>query len=218
MHCVCSALRLLAATDLVALCRWLGIDAAPASVRLSEALPSAKRHADLVAQVNAGHLAHVEFVRRPSRDLPQRMLEYRALIMGREPGCRRDAFDVVASVPDPERREELADVAAVLASIHLDPITVEQTGKEAGMPISLEGTYGGRILEARAEARGKAAGRTEGKTEGTAEVLASLLRRSFGDDPRIEAIARRMASLPQENAIEAVRSASSLDELVTAHP
>ncbi len=81
-----NALRLLAAEDLVALCRWLGIVADPGTVRLSEALPSATQYADLLVGAGPGQLAQVEFVRRPARDLAARMLKYRARIMRLEPG------------------------------------------------------------------------------------------------------------------------------------
>jgi hypothetical protein len=266
-----NALRHLAAADLAAVCRWLGIAVTPDCVRLSEALPAATQYADLVAQVDADRLAHVEFVRRPTSDLPQRMLEYRARIMGREPGrvltqhvvllaegrvaaryvngeefamrlhvtylreqdpaelladaalaplavlarspsararasTLREAFEVLARVTDPGRRQDLAGVASVLAAIHLDAATIELSGKEAGMPISLEGTVGGRSLEARAEART------------TIHLLTSLLDRSFGPDPRNGGLATRLAELPHDTAVDAVLSAGSLAELLDQYP
>jgi hypothetical protein len=94
-------------------------------------------------------------------------------------------------------------VASVLAAIHLDATTIERVTKEAEMPISLEGTVGGRSLEKRGEARGKAA------------IIAMLLRQRFGDDDRIPAVTDRLAALPQEEAVSAALEASVLDDLVT---
>ncbi len=229
-----NALRMLAAEDLLALCRWLGIVADPGTVRLSEALPSATQYADLLVGAGPGQLAQVEFVRRPARDLAARMLEYRARIMRLEPsaGLRqhvvvlaeglvanelsdgdrffarfdvtyvreespawllsqaglaplaslgkvarssdrplilRDALDVIRRGAPPERARQLADVAAVLAAIHLDVATIEAVGREAAMPISLEDTEAGRVIAQRGRARGLAEGRTEGRTEGRSE-------------------------------------------------
>jgi len=81
-----NAVRLLASTDLVALCHWLGIDATAESIRVSEALPAATLYADLLVRAGPGRLEHVEFVRAPTGDLLDRMLEYRARILRREPG------------------------------------------------------------------------------------------------------------------------------------
>ena len=60
-----NAVRLLASTDLVALCHWLGIDATAESIRVSEALPAATLYADLLVRAGPGRLEHVEFVRAP---------------------------------------------------------------------------------------------------------------------------------------------------------
>jgi hypothetical protein len=263
-----NALRLLTTTDLVAVCRWLGIAADPESLRLSEALPAATLHADLITQVGPHHLAHVEFVRSAKPDLANRMLEYRARIMKREPSqtvtqhivvlaegtvarqltdgeqltmdinviyvreqdptsflsdpalaplavlarvdgrCTRqtllrDALAVIAAVPDPHHRHDLTQTAAVLAGIHLDAVTIETITQEADMPISLEGTIAGRSIAATAEARG------------AAETLAALLRRTFGDDPRIDDVAGRLARLPREQALDAALTATTLSDLTT---
>ena len=74
------------------------------------------------------------------------------------------------------------------------------------MPITLdEDTVAGRAIAAAAEARGQVVGR--------AITLAGLLRRTFGEDPRIDAIAQRLAGLPQEQALDAALNATTLDDL-----
>lgn len=78
------------------------------------------------------------------------------------------------------------------------------------MPISLEGTVAGRILEQRAHARGEADGRTAGERA----VLAELLVARFGPDPSVPAIATRLAALGEQAAVSAVLGASSLQALL----
>jgi hypothetical protein len=217
-------------------------------------------------------VAHVEFVRHPERVMAYRMLEYRARIMRREPGCAltqhvvvlaggrvpavvrdggefamrlrvtylrehdpaeflgdaalaplavlgrssspqghagalRRALGVLESVADPVRRAKLVEVANVLAAIHLDADTIERAGREAGMPITLEGTKGGRDLERRA--------RTKGRAEGHAEMLTAMLAERFGSDPRIAAAVERLAALPHAAAVRHAMSADTLDRLVS---
>jgi len=269
-----NAVRLLASTDLVALCHWLGIDATAESIRVSEALPAATLYADLLVRAGPGRLEHVEFVRAPTGDLLDRMLEYRARILRREPGSLirqhvlvlaegrvpraltdrltpldvhitylrdenpatfladpslaplatlarpapgrhrtdllRQALTVIATVPDPARRQELAGTAAVLAGIHLDALTIEQISQEARMSFTLEDTVAGRQLVARGEARGEARGRAHGQ----ADLLAALLRRTFSDDPRIPDLAARLARRPHGEALDAVLGATTLDDLL----
>jgi len=76
------------------------------------------------------------------------------------------------------------------------------------MPISLEGTVGGRDLEARGEARGL--------TRGESRVLTSLLRRQFAGqaaDADLQALAARLAERHHDAAVDLILSATSLDEL-----
>lgn len=82
-----NAMRWLAADDVRTMCAWLGIDAGPGAVRLSEALAAATVYADLVVRCAPDRLAHVEFVRDARSDLGLRMLEYRARIMVAHPGA-----------------------------------------------------------------------------------------------------------------------------------
>jgi hypothetical protein len=270
-----NAVRLLAAADLAAICAWLGIEADAEFVSASEALPAVTHYADLITRVGPGRLAHVEFVRRPTADLPYRMLEYRARIMRREPGVSvsqyvvllgegstdermvddhgmaldftvvrlrdhdpaafltsaslaplavlarpgpastrtaafRTALSLIAAVPEPGRRHDLLETAAVLAAIHLDAVTIEQITEEVRMPFALEGTVAGNQIAARAEARGEA--------RGQASVLAALLRRRFGADPRLDDVAddvaARLARLPHDQALDAVLTATDLADLL----
>jgi predicted transposase YdaD len=297
-----NALRQLAAGELVGLCHWLGITADAGSVRLSESLPAATQYPDLLVSVGPGRLVQVEFERRPRSDLPLRLLEYRARIMRRNPGCSlgqhvvvlaggqvstelrdgdhffcrtsvtylrdhdpdelltdvsvaplaslgrvapprgraqvlRSALEMIGARAAPDRVSDLAAVAIVLAGIHLDPDTIEQARKEAGMPISLEGTVAGRILRQRAEARGRVEGEARGRVEGEARgrvegeargrvegeargrvegevaVIERLLTSRFGIDRRTAAVARRLVGRHGESAVDLVLSASTLADV-----
>ncbi|MFN8078404.1 MAG: hypothetical protein U0Q19_02465 [Kineosporiaceae bacterium] len=280
-----NALRQLAAEELLALCRWLGIPADPGAVRLSEAFPSTTQYADLLVGCGPGRLAQVEFVRRPTRDLPWRLLEYRARIMRLEPECRlrqhvvvlaggripaelsdgsevwtrfhvtylreqdpaglltdpalaplaslaklpqgqsrpqllRQALESIRQAPE-DRIRGLAALAIVLAAIHLDPDTIESARRETAMPISLEGTVAGRILEQRAEARGRTEGEAHGRTEGEARgrlegeiaAVVRILHARFGSDPRTDALARRLVERDGERAVDVALAAVQLDDL-----
>ncbi|MBK6872087.1 MAG: hypothetical protein IPJ14_15665 [Kineosporiaceae bacterium] len=274
-----NALRQLAADELLALCRWLGIPADPGAVRIGEAFPSTTRYADLLVGCGPGRLAQVEFVRRPTRELPWRLLEYRARIMRLEPECRlsqhivvlaggrvqaelsdgsevwtrfhvtylreqdpaelladpalaplaplarvqrgtsrpqllRQALQTIRSAPE-DRVRGLAALAIVLAAIHLDPDTIETARRETAMPISLEGTVAGRILEQRAEARGRTEGEAHGRTQGEIAAVIRVLNARFGSDPRVEALARRLVGRAGERAIDIALAAAQLDDLDT---
>jgi hypothetical protein len=272
-----NALRLLAAAELAAVCRWLGIAANASSVRMSEALPAATHYADLLAQVEIDRLAHVEFTRAPTPDMAHRMLEYRARIMRLEPDKTltqhvvvlaggtvpehlidgddfamrlhvtylrqhepaellreaslaplavlgraadvaarartfRRALEVIHAKSPPERLGDLVSVATVLAAIHLDAATIEDTGRETRMPISLEGTVGARALEERAESRGQA----RGEARGVSDVLATLIRRRFGaevTEADLSALAARLADQHREKAVDLILGAGTLAEL-----
>jgi predicted transposase YdaD len=265
-----NALRLLSASDLTAVCRWLGIHTTPTSIRLSEALPAATMYVDLIVAADHGELAHIEFVRRPTPDLPRRMLAYRSRIMDRHPNATltqhvlvlaggtvpatltdgphltlhlhvtylrdtdprtllahpslaplavlaradspteretllRKSVQVLAQLPDHHHRNDLTEMAAVLAGIHLTTATIEKQLQEASMPITFEDTIPGHEIRAR--------GRTEGRT-GT---LAALLRHTHGNDPRIDTIAAALAALPEDQALDAALSAPTLDHLASTH-
>ena len=127
----------------------------------------------------------------------------------------RKALAVITSASTPADRRTLVRIAATLAGIHLLADTFERLTQEAAMPFTLdEDTVAGRSIAARAEARGEARGEAQGEIKGRAATLAGLLRRTFGDDPRIDAIAGRLAQLPQDKALEAALAATNLDDLV----
>jgi hypothetical protein len=79
-----------------------------------------------------------------------------------------EALQVIRRDAPPERATDLAGLALVMAAVYLDPDTIESARREAAMPISLEGTVAGRIIEQRAEARGLARGEAHGRAEGEA--------------------------------------------------
>ena len=60
---------------------------------------------------------------------------------------------------------------------------------------------------------GREEGREEGREKGLIEAVASLMRIRFGDDPRVDAVASRLAPLGATEAMAAVERAGSLDEL-----
>jgi predicted transposase YdaD len=156
---------------------------------------------ELLSDLSVAPLASLGRVRRPA---------------GREQ-VLRSALELIGAQAAPERVGDLAAVAIVLAGIHLDPDTIERARREAGMPISLEGTVAGRILRQRAEAEGEARGRVEGealgRVEGEAAVVERLLANRFGADERTGAIARQLVERHGETAVDLVLSASTLDDL-----
>ncbi len=277
-----NALRYLAASELAALCGWLGIDAHGENIRVSEALAAVTRYADLLISTGPD-LVHVEFVRRVTPDLPLRMLDYRARIMMAWPGTSltqilvvladghvpehlhdqqalhhrthvtylrdadpttllsspalaplaslalattpaertdllRRALIVIRDHAPPERCDDLASTALVLAAIRLDPDTIDTARKEADMPISLEGTLAGDIIAQRAHTRGHTEGRTEGlavgRTEGEITTLITLLTTRFGDDPRVPDLARILHTRAGLRTIPRILAAATLDDLL----
>jgi predicted transposase YdaD len=242
-------------------------------------LPAFPLWADLIARLDPHRQAHVEFVHTPARDLLDRMLEYRARILRRDPGqtldqhilvladgqvpdrltdggrypfdvtvtylrdhdptvfladptlaplavlarpssdrprttTLREALALITEVSDPKRRHALAETALVLAGIRLDRDTIETITQEARMSFTLAETLAGRQIAAEAQARGQARGTVLGR----ATVLAALLRRTFGDDDRIEAIATDLAQLPHDEALDLALTAKNLDDLAHRHP
>ena len=139
----------------------------------------------------------------------------------------RHALTVINTVDDDHHRHDLVHTTATLAGIHLDPVTIEQLTKEAGMPFTLdEDTVAGRIIAATAEARGLARGEARGLARGEAQgearervqTYTALLTRTFGDDPRIPTLAQHLADLPREQALDAALTATTLDDLLTLTP
>lgn len=122
----------------------------------------------------------------------------------------RRALLQITNVDDPGRRHDLLHATAVLAGIHLAPTTIETLTQEAGMPFTLdENTVAGRIIAAKAEARGQARGQAHERTN----TLATLMRRTYGNDPRIPTLAQHLAELPREHALDLALTTTSLDHL-----
>lgn len=141
-------------------------------------------------------------------------------------GLFRSAIGVIRDEPDPARRGELMTIAAVLAAIHLDLATIERAGREAGMPISLEGTQVAREIAEAAEKRGLERGLERGMARGERRgarlarrgLVEALLVDRFGHDPDVSQRAERLADsdLTDAEIIAAVRAASVLNDVDAA--
>lgn len=122
------------------------------------------------------------------------------------------AAELITARTDPDRGNILLGAAATLASIVLPRATIVTALKEATMPVPVRDTPLGRELYE----EGLYDGRQEGKQERRKAMLrltALMLRRTFGDDPRIDAIAAGLAALADEERDARLAAASSLDEL-----
>jgi hypothetical protein len=81
-------MRAIAAADPSAFCEWLEVEVdGDRPELLSADFPAETLHADLVARVGQDRLLHVEFIRKPERDMAIRMVGYRAHLMKRHPGA-----------------------------------------------------------------------------------------------------------------------------------
>jgi hypothetical protein len=98
-----------------------------------------------------------------------------------------------------------------LATITLDPTTINLIGKETGMSIqSLVEFYrqtdvGQGILE-------------QGVQRGQVRLLAALIRDRFGDDDQIATIAGLLAQIPEETSVRILNGATSLNDLISRVP
>ncbi len=118
------------------------------------------------------------------------------------------AAERITARADPDRSNVLLGAAATLASIVLPRRTIATALKEAAMPVPVRDTPLGRELYEE--------GLHEGRQEGRLAVLrltSLMLRRSFGDDPRVDTIAERLAALPNEERLTRLAVAVSLDDL-----
>ncbi len=88
-------MRRLVEADLGAAFRMLGIAVTDAPAVLPATFPATTLNVDLLARDGARRLVHVEYVRTVEPDLTQRMLQYRAAVMGRYPEHRLDQHVVV---------------------------------------------------------------------------------------------------------------------------
>jgi hypothetical protein len=117
----------------------------------------------------------------------------------------RVVLDRIAAVSDPATRRALAWAAADLATLCLATGIIETTWEESAMPFpSFAQALQDRALEE---------GREEGRLEQGRKILGSMLRQRFGPDPRIPAIARRLATLDPDECAARITAAVTLDEL-----
>ncbi len=106
---------------------------------------------------------------------------------------------------DRDRRDVLLGAAATLASIVLPADTIKRATKEATMPVPIRETPLGREwLEE---------GRAEGRREAVVQATAALLRRRFGADPRIDAVAAGLVDLSDDERVAKILDAPDMDAL-----
>jgi hypothetical protein len=124
------------------------------------------------------------------------------------------ALKAIQTLPE-ERHQGLREAMLALATITLDPSTINQIGKETGMSIqSLVAFYrqtdvGQGILEQGVE---------QGVQQGQVRLLAALIRDRFGDDDQIAAIAGLLAQLPEDVSVRILNGATSLNDLLSRVP
>lgn len=124
------------------------------------------------------------------------------------------AIDLIADRTDQERRAVLIDAAATFASIVLPTDRIRTALKEAAMPVLARDTPLGRELFD----EGRDEGRDEGAQQATVRFTAALLRRRFGDDPRVAGASQLLAELPDGERLDRIAAATDLDELTTHGP
>ncbi|MGQ0575021.1 MAG: hypothetical protein ACT4RN_12575 [Pseudonocardia sp.] len=121
------------------------------------------------------------------------------------------------SAADPDRARSLLDAAATLGSIVLPRRTIDIALRGADMPIVIRDTPLGRELVEEGRQEGRHEGLQEGLQEGERQAVLRLtrvlLRQRFGDDPRIDGAAHRLAELPDEERVARIAAAGSLQEL-----
>jgi len=221
---------------------------------------------DLLGQLGAV-VVHGEYVKDRRRDLPLRMVEYRAQIRRRHPAVRivqfvlalvddpavpdryedpdglmvvrwvvvraadldRDrllgtattaalaalaggsrseraaaltaAADLIAAA-EPSRQRRLLDAAVTLASIHLPLPIIETALQEATMPVPIRDLPLARALL------------DEGRAQGAVAMTKAVLRRRFGDDPRVDAAVESLSALPDDEAADRILAADRLEDLL----
>jgi hypothetical protein len=113
------------------------------------------------------------------------------------------------------QQAQLLEAAAVLATIRLDGLTIDQIRRESGLSVeSIADFYSetevGRELVNRGIEQG---------IERSGQMLATLLRDRFGERPEIAEIVNRLARWPDPaSAVHAVTRAGSLLELLAQDP
>ncbi|MDQ3988552.1 MAG: hypothetical protein M3291_05030 [Actinomycetota bacterium] len=111
------------------------------------------------------------------------------------------AAKLINTCEDPRLRYDLLVAAAILASIVLSRGIIIEALEGADMPILLSETPLGRELI------------EEGRREAVLHLTTLMLRHRFGDDPRIDAVAARLAVLPDEDRIARITTTEVLDDL-----
>ena len=131
-----------------------------------------------------------------------------------------EASNVIAGTQDP-RRGRLLAAAATLASIALPVPIIEAALQEATMPVPIRDTPLARELYREGLEQGLEQGHEQGVEQGRAEgerlavvrLTALLLRRRFGDDPRIDELASRLAALGEDRRLDLIAAAPDVDAL-----
>ncbi len=106
---------------------------------------------------------------------------------------------------DPDRARTLLSAARTLASIVLPGPIIDTALKEATMPILIRDTPFGREMYQE--------GRQEGERDTVIRITRATLVHRFGDDPRVDAVAERLAALPDEQRVSRIAAAADLADL-----
>lgn len=128
------------------------------------------------------------------------------------------AVDLIQSQPGPQQ-SQLLEAAAVLATIRLDGITIDEIRRESGMTVeSIADFYSETEVGQELVNRGLEQGREQG-LERSSKMLAALLRDRFGDQPEIPQVTEQLAHWPDPAAaVHAVIRAETLAELLNQTP
>jgi hypothetical protein len=119
----------------------------------------------------------------------------------------REVLETIAKSGSPDTKT-LMEIAETLARVHLPLDEVIAVGREARMLFDLTGfPPSPGIIQAYAD------GEAHGEARGEAKMLGIMLRSRFGDDPRIDRIASRLAEGDPKRAFDAASTAASLDAL-----
>jgi hypothetical protein len=124
------------------------------------------------------------------------------------------ALALIETLP-PTRTVALREAATVLATIRLDPHTIDQIGKESGMTVETIADFYSETAAGRELInRGVGQGLEQGIQQGLVETLGAFIRDRFGDLPGVPEVARRLAhsgDLPA--AVHAINHAATFEDL-----
>ncbi len=115
------------------------------------------------------------------------------------------AAELIAGT-DPDRARTLLEAAMTLASIVLPAPIIDTALKEANMPVVIRDTPLGREIYQE--------GRQEGERETVLRITRTMLVQRFGENPRIDTAAKRLAGLPDEERLTSIATATVLDDLL----